>query len=641
MHRRDFLHRAGAGLAAFGVLRSLGTCRPAQSPPDSFTSLRDRYFVRNLELNPVVATYLGGDGYSSVLAGINGRLRDFRPEALQGEATFYRGIRAELGRQDGADLSPRDRIDARVLAAQLDFLLHQLEEIRHHQRCIDTYVAQPFQGVDWQIQQMQAFPDGLLGTEDEWNLVVERARAVPAFLQTAAANLRAGQAAGNPPDRRMVELDGIGGGKANAEYFAATLAPIAARYLGGRPFARTLVGRLEQAGAAAARAYRDFARTLETTFDRSESGDRFAAGVTEYEWRLKHCLNLQRSAAELYEYGAAQVAVYQSRMLEVAREIARDAKLGVEFSSDRESPAVLRRVLEHLSSDSPADDDELLRWYREAGERAVAYGRERRLFDIPADYRLEVVPTPPVLRSAVDATYYPAPPFKKSGVGRFYLTPTGNDPAELRLNNRSSVADTAVHEGFPGHDWHFKYMTQHAGEISNIRWLTPGSVEDSSAMWQDSMATEGWALYCEELMAAPVEERPHGFFSAGEHLYQLKGQLLRAVRVRVDVGLHTGRISFDQAVDYFTEHADFLPGACAQAATDAQARAVCEGARRAIYRYSKWPTQAVTYNLGMNQILELRDTVRARQGDQFSAREFHERLMRMGTIPQGYYKASF
>ena len=53
--------------------------------------------------------------------------------------------------------------------------------------------------------------------------------------------------------------------------------------------------------------------------------------------------------------------------------------------------------MDHLSADAPTNDDELFRWYREAGERAVAYGREQRLFDVPLDYRLEVVPTPPVL----------------------------------------------------------------------------------------------------------------------------------------------------------------------------------------------------------------------------------------------------
>ena len=85
-------------------------------------------------------------------------------------------------------------------------------------------------------------------------------------------------------------------------------------------------------------------------------------------------------------------------------------------------------------------------------ERAVAYGREHGLFDVPATYRLDVLPTPPVLGSAGGAAYYPAPPFKKSGVGRFYLSPTGNDAAALKLNNRASIADTAVHEGFPGHE---------------------------------------------------------------------------------------------------------------------------------------------------------------------------------------------
>jgi len=271
----------------------------------------------------------------------------------------------------------------------------------------------------------------------------------------------------------------------------------------------------------------------------------------------------------------------------------------------------------------------------------VAYGRERRLFDVPATYELEVVPTPPVLRSTIDAAYYPAPPFKRSGVGRFYLTPTGNDPAALKLNNRASVADTAVHEGFPGHDWHFKFMTQHAAEISNIRWLTPGSVEDSSSMWEDSMATEGWGLYSEELMAEPAPGRPHGFYTAAEHLYELQGQLLRAVRVRVDVGLHTGRMTFDEAMDYFTEHVSFYPKACAGSGRDPTARAICEGAQRAIYRYSKWPTQAITYNLGKNAIVDLREAYRERLGPRFSAKEFHEKLMRMGTIPAGYFREAF
>jgi uncharacterized protein (DUF885 family) len=325
----------------------------------------------------------------------------------------------------------------------------------------------------------------------------------------------------------------------------------------------------------------------------------------------------------------------------VAAEDARAARLPVSFRSAGGRRAAVRAVMEHLSKESPANDAELLRWYVKAGERAVAYGREHSLFDVPADYRLEVVPTPPVLRRTIDAAYYPAPPFKHTGVGRFYLTLPGNDRAALRESNHASVADTAVHEGFPGHDWHYKYMTRYASEISPLRWLTPGAVEDSSSMWQDSMATEGWGLYSEELMAEPAPGRPHGFYSAAEHLYELQGQLLRAARVRVDVGLHTGRLSFDDALDYFTEHVSFYPKACAAAGRDPAARALCEGARRAIYRYSKWPTQAITYNLGKNEIIGLREALRAQQGGAFDGRAFHERLMRMGTIPAGYFRDEF
>lgn len=150
------------------------------------------------------------------------------------------------------------------------------------------------------------------------------------------------------------------------------------------------------------------------------------------------------------------------------------------------------------------------------------------------------------------------------------------------------------------------------------------------------MAAEGWGLYAEELMAEPAPGRPYGFYTAPEFMYELQGQLLRAARVKIDVGLHTGRMSFDEAMNYFTERVNFYPAACGS--SEPAARAICDSALRAIYRYSKWPTQAVTYNLGKNAIVDLREAYRSRKGPTFSAREFHERFMRMGTIPPGFFR---
>src|SRR5205823_1716775 len=122
-------------------------------------------------------------------------------------------------------------------------------------------------------------------------------------------------------------------------------------------------------------------------------------------WRLRHCLGVSRSAAELFDYGADQVALYQSKIYDVAQEVAGPARLELRFGTPGEKRESVRKVMDHLSADSPRDDDELFRWYREVGERAVAYGRQQHLFDIPDTYRLDVVPTPPVLRSTIDAAY--------------------------------------------------------------------------------------------------------------------------------------------------------------------------------------------------------------------------------------------
>ena len=158
-------------------------------------------------------------------------------------------------------------------------------------------------------------------------------------------------------------------------------------------------------------------------------------------------------------------------------------------------------------------------------------------------------------------------------------------------------------------------------------------------MWSDSLAAEGWGLYAEELMAEPVTGRPYGFYTAPEYLYELQGQMMRAVRVRVDVGIHTGRMTFDQARDYYVEHVEFYPGACGM--TEPDARAACDAADRAIYRYSKWPTQAIAYNLGKNAIISLREQTRKATGTAYSPRAFHEKFMGMGTVPAAFFSDLF
>ena len=347
---------------------------------------------------------------------------------------------------------------------------------------------------------------------------------------------------------------------------------------------------------------------------------------------------MDKTAEQLFDDSWANVETSRNDIVRLARGIG--TKLGRSLPSDDQ--AAVRDIIGELSKDHPKSDKEMIGWYGEAVRKLVDYARKTGIFLVPDGvYPLDVTETPIELRDSIDgAAYYPAPPFKNSGIGRFYVTPTGNDLAALKSNNRSAIADLSAHEGFPGHDWHFKVIKQYRKDIAAIRLLTPGAVEDSSSMWEDSMPGEGWALYVESLMAEPQDSAPYGFYTPEERLYHLQGKLLRDLRVRIDTGLHIGRLSYDDAVDLFSQVFDFLPGSChPDAPKDNAKNASCKSAENNIFRYSKWPTQAITYRLGKDEILALREEAKKLLGERFSAATFHKHFMKQGTIPAGYFRA--
>ena len=643
-----FLSAAALFLTACGPRTATQPAAPVLSPEQQFAALERRYVVFVLKRYPVVSTYLGGSEFDPTLADNDGHLRDYSADALKEEDTRLGEFREQFTGLDPNSLMPRRRIDRNVALAEIEFLLHQHQVLRHQERALDSFVDEPFRGVDWQIQGMTSTGSGTYGTESEWQSVIARTRAIPDYLATAERQLAAGVAAKNTPDWRMLRDHGLQAPVADAEYFSKTLPQIAETDIASA-HKDALLAELKKAGDEAAAAYEHLRKFVADTFFDNPQGtdatalkadyraDRFALGRTEYDWALHNNLQLDTTGSDLFMQAAPIIVDSRDQMIALAREVAKSHK----WNTPADGTGVVRAVFEQLSRDAPRNDDEMVEGYRKTGERLVAYARSTGIFDVPSEYQLDVTVTPPPLRSGLDgAAYYPAPPFKKTGVGRFYVTPTGNDQALLRReHNKAAMPDLAAHEGFPGHDWDYKVMTQYRDDISPLRWLTPGAVEDSSSMWQDSMAAEGWALYSEALLGEPQPGAPHGFYSPEERLYQLRGKLYRDLRVRIDTGIHLGLMQFEDAVTLFSETVDFMPGSCTDAKVlkNQDKRASCDSARRAVTRYSRWPTQAITYRLGKDQILALRKRVQEKLGDSFSERQFHLEFMKQGTIPATYF----
>ena len=198
-------------------------------------------------------------------------------------------------------------------------------------------------------------------------------------------------------------------------------------------------------------------------------------------------------------------------------------------------------------------------------------------------------------------------PFDTTTVGTYFLgntypdslTPENRNILYTRLVNRGARTGV-LHEGIPGHHLQLSIAKHHGSAIRRYTHST--------------MLTEGWAMYCEEMMA---REGLYGPDSLVWLLRVLPGMRFRACRVIIDARLHSGKMSFEEAVDFLRRHS-----------TSDSLQAVGE-----VSRYTIEPTQAMSYLVGKSIILQIKAAVRRAEGPAFSLKKFHDRLLSYGSVP--------
>jgi uncharacterized protein (DUF885 family) len=232
---------------------------------------------------------------------------------------------------------------------------------------------------------------------------------------------------------------------------------------------------------------------------------------------------------------------------------------------------------------------------------------DHNLITVPESNDLTLVDTPIFARPTFPyAGYLPAAPLDIDQHGFFWVTPIDkmsppeSQEQQKRGHNKYQALVVSLHEAYPGHH----LQLQRANQISsNVRKL-----------FGTSVFIEGWALYCEEMMYET------GYYpDAQTRLIQLAMQLWRACRVVIDVGLHDGTMSFDDAVGLLVD----------------TAKLERINAEAEVKRYTQSPTQPMSYIVGKMEILRLRDDYRKQQGAAYSLKEFHDHLLSYGSIPIG------
>jgi hypothetical protein len=337
---------------------------------------------------------------------------------------------------------------------------------------------------------------------------------------------------------------------------------------------------IEAALPLAREALRDFGDFLAGDLEARSDGD-FAIGRDNFDFRLNFEHALRENAGELLRYGEALVLDVEADLVRRAEAIA---------------PGTPWRALaERLRADTPAASG-LVDAYAHEMERARAFVADRDLVRIP-DGPLDVIATPSFMEPLVPfAAYDPPGAFSPERRGWFYVTVP--PPEQLKDHCVHEIACTALHEGYPGHHLQFLHAQR---EPSPIRRVV-----------SSPLTVEGWALYCEELMT------DQGFLAKPEEQFFQRLHLLwRAVRVVVDIRLHTAGMTPAQAIQYMVD-------------TIGIGRA---SASAEVARYCGAPAYQLCYAVGRRELVRLRDDYRARAGSSFSLRRFHDEIMTYGGLP--------
>ncbi len=563
----------------FGIGVCMGSVIAANAAQETwkqkFEKVSDEYFDQvYFHYGPTNGTLVGYHQY-------DGQLEDYSRKNIDAEIAslkaFEKRIEAIHPDDSASDLVPRS--DREMVLSTIRSELLTLETIRPWEKNADNYSSTCANAAFVLMERKFASPDERLRS------LVSREKQMPALLADARVNLK------NPPriytEIAIEQLPGI------VSFFEHDV-PLA--FADAKdPGVKAEFAETNAAVIAALNSYLDW---LQTDLLARSNGD-FRIGAETFSKKLEYDEMVDIPLDKLLEIGWADLRRNQEHFTQVAKELEPDKEPGA--------------VLEELGENHPAPDH-LLDAFRATFDGLVSFIREHHIVTIPSDVRPIVEETPPFMRATTQASMDTPGPFEAHATEAYFnvtLPDPSMTPAQvdgyMHSFNVGTVISTAVHEAYPGHYIQFLWVPQ---APSRVRKLLGANTD-----------VEGWAHYCEQMMldegygqpgAGAKDEREAKFLRLG----QLQDALLRNARFIVGIEMHSGKMSFDQAVAFFQKE-----GYQSKETAMVEAK---RGTSDPTYLY---------YTLGKLEIMKLREDLKKKQGAAFSLEEFHNNFLRQGFPP--------
>lgn len=580
LNRRDWGKAALA--ASTGIVAPWGAARAAahEGPNATFADIAARYFADRMALDPLQASALLAD------PKYEGRLAiTIAPSEIAKAHALAERVLRELAALPAAGLGPAERLSHELLGREAQELL-EATAFPDHLMPVNQWGGLPMAlanvaGGD------QAQP---LKTPADYDNYLQRLRRLPEYCHQAIANMREGIAMGLTVPRALVvsalpALKNLAEPRFDKSPFAAALRALPAGFGATersritrayhsayqhdiRPALQALVAFLQGPYLAACRT--------------SAGLSALPGGEAWYAWLVRARTTTTMGADDIHALGLAEVERIRAEM----------AALQPKFGFKGSVTAFLRWHGVQPRFRPYRSWDEILKSYTALNERIVPqlsqlFGRRPKQ---PLAIRLI-----PELQRATTSPYYNGPTPDGSRPGIFFV---GAPTVPAKYNN-ASMTSLLLHEGQPGHHFHISLQQELA--LPDFRRYG----------WIDAYG-EGWALYAETLgHELGLYDDPN------QHLGHLQMELLRAVRLVTDTGLHAKGWTREATMRYMMD---------TEGTHEPEARLATE-------RYMAAPGQALAYKIGALKIQALRQRAREAMGSRFSVAGFHDQVLAQGTLP--------
>jgi uncharacterized protein (DUF885 family) len=533
---------------------------PASS---EWSKLVDSFFDGYFKLNPTQGTTAGFHQYDS-------DLEDYSRKGVDHEIAFAKDYLGRLNNFESKSLSLEERQDYQLLVNNLKSTLLDLEDIRSWEKNPDHYSSGLTNSAFVIMSRKFAPPEKRLRS------LIDREKSMPAVLLAARENLK------NPPriytEVAIQQLPDIVG-------FFQKDVPEAFKDVKDQQ----LLSEFQNSNTAVITALQDYEKFLKETLLARSNGD-FRLGAEDYRKKLLYDEMVDIPVDRLLQIGYDDLHRNQQWFKKVAAQI-----------DPQKSP---EQIQSELQQDHPAPD-QLLQTFRDDLGGIRQYLIDKQIVTIPSPVPPIVEETPPFARALTFASMDTPGPYEKVAKEAFFnVTLPEADWTKERTEsfmgqfNRETMIAVAVHEVYPGHYVQFLWLPSVPSKARKL--LGCGS------------NAEGWAHYSEQMML----DEGYGNGDPKLRLGQLQDALLRDARYIVGISMHTGKMSFDDAVQFFQKEG-YQPRTVAEVETK---------------RGTSDPTYLV-YTLGKLEIMKLREDYKQKMGASFSLQKFHDTFLQQGFPP--------